>query len=438
MNRREVLRLGAGALAAWTGLAGGVALPDLAGAFAGRPPRETAEDEALWAQVRAQFELDPDWIVLVTVVRGVTPRAVRERTAAETARANAFRPRAAADPDWRARVRGKAAALIGARVDEVALTRNTTEGITTVIQGWPLTPGDEILTSSQEHAPYYGALALRAARDRVRIRQFHLPTPAPSPDEIVAGVERAMGPRTRLVMLCRVALSGQILPIREIAARVHARGAKLLVDGALAIGHVVNDVQAMGCDFFAGNFHKWGCGPRGTGLLYVKPELVERLPPLYGSITVERGRPVPQTRGRSMEKFEAFGGHPEAHFYGLEGALDFLAALGMERVQARLFALTRHWVEQARAIPGIRFAAQLDPALCAALMSWEIAGIDSRVLTARLRDLRIALGGTDPFGGFFGIPESAPRELILTNPGVFTTRDELDRFVAILSQEAKR
>jgi len=172
MDRREAILLGIGALAGWAGLSAGEELPNLP-RLPARQSREVAEAETFWATVRAQFELDPSWIVLVTVVRGVTPRAVRERTAAEAARQNAFRPRAVADPEWHARVRTKAAALIGAGSGEVALTRNTTEGITTVIQGWPLAAGDEILTSSQEHAPYLGTLALRAARDRLGVRQFH-------------------------------------------------------------------------------------------------------------------------------------------------------------------------------------------------------------------------------------------------------------------------
>jgi isopenicillin-N epimerase len=425
--RRDVLKLGLGALAACTGWTGGhgTAPPDVPPSSPLLP--EAGDDEAFWTQMRTRFELDPDWLVLATVVRGVTTRAVRERIAAESERQNAFRPRNPPDSEWRERLRGKVAALIGAAPQEVALTRNTTDGITAVLQGWPLNAGDEILTSSQEHSPYYGTLALRAGRDRVTVRSFHLPTPAASPQELAGAVEAALGPRTRLVLLCRVTLTGQILPIQEIAARVHARGARLLVDGALAVGHVANDVHAMGCDFFAGNFHKWACGPRGTGVLYVKSDLIECLPPLYG--------PEREDKGGSMEKFERFGGHPDAHFIALESALDALQAIGMERIQARLFALTRHWVEQARSIPGIRFAARLEPGLCASLMTWEVEGVDSGDLATRLRRQRIALGRTGRFAGFFGIPEAAPRELILTNTSLFTTRSELDRFVAILRRE---
>lgn len=412
--------------------------PGRADALAPIPPTSDpialAQDDDFWAGFRSQYELDPAWIVLSTVVRGVTTRAVRERAAAEAERLNRVTPRIVSDPEWFSRVRGKAARLIGAGPTEVALTRNTTDGITTVLLGWPLNPGDEILTSSGEHGHYYGTLAIRAARDRVGVRQFHLPTPAQSPAELVEAVVRALGPRTRLVLLCRVALTGQILPIREIAAAVHARGARLLVDGALSLGHVEHDVKAWDCDFFAGNFHKWAGGPRGTGIFYVRPDLVKTLMPLYGSVSQE-GAVVSRHDAPSMEKFEEYGGHPDWQFYGLEAALDLLQQLGFDRIRARLFELTRHWTSRAAALPGFRAAVSIDPALAASLVAWEVAGVSSDDLTRRLARHRISLGGSDLYAGFFGIPANAPRWLVLTNTAVFTTRAELDRFVRALERE---
>jgi cysteine desulfurase/selenocysteine lyase len=94
-------------------------------------------------------------------------------------------------------------------------------------------------------------------------------------------------------MIGQVVLTGQINPVRAIADRVHARGAKLLVDGVLGMGHVETDVVASDCDFYAAGFHKWGCGPRATAVFYVRPGLAERLPPLFGSGEMnERGEYV--------------------------------------------------------------------------------------------------------------------------------------------------
>lgn len=218
---------------------------------AGRSAEDLAVDEPFWTAVREAFEQTPGQANLVTVVRGVTPRVVRESIAAESERLNAFRPRAVSDPDWKERVRAKAAAFIGAAGEEVALLRNTTEGVTTVLLNWPLRPGDEILTSSTEHGPFYDTLAFRAARDGVVVRQFHLPAPASSLGAIADAVEAGMTPRTRLVLVGQMSLTGQILPVRAIAERVHARGARLLVDGVLALGQIPTDVKTMDCDFYA-------------------------------------------------------------------------------------------------------------------------------------------------------------------------------------------
>lgn len=414
--------------------AAGATLDQLGARAQAATPAALAQDEEFWLEVRERFELDPDWIVLATVVRGAITREVRERVEAEAARLHALRPRTTSDPDWRARVRAKAAALVGAGAERVALTRNTTEGVTTVLLHWPLRSGDEILTSSGEHGHYYGTLAIRAARDGVRTRTFHLPTPARSAGDLVDAVEQALGPRTRLVMLCRVTLTGQILPIRDIAERVHARGARLLVDGALSVGHVVDDVESWGCDFYAGNFHKWSSGPRGTGIFWVKSELVERLLPLYGSVT-QQGRRVPRHGAATMEKFEELGGHPTAHFYGLEAALDLLSTIGVDRIQARLYELTRYWTSELADLPGLRLAVRVDPSLAASLVAWEIAGTSSEELTGRLRRHRIVVGGSDLYDGFFGIPEDQPRWLTLTNTAIFTTRAELDRFAAAVRRE---
>lgn len=239
--------------------------------------RGAALDEAYWDEVRARFELRPDRINLVTVVRGVTTRANREIMAQATANMNAFRAMSP-DPDWRAGIVRKVATFVGADPADVALVRNTTEGVTTVLMNWPLDRGDEILTSSTEHGAFYDTLAQRAHRDGISVRQFHYPAPPNSPDAIVAAIEAAMTPRTKLVMIGHVVLTGLITPVRAIADLVHRRGARPLVDGVLAIGHVPVDVKAMDCDFDAAGFHKWGCGPRATAVFYVRPEFVARLP----------------------------------------------------------------------------------------------------------------------------------------------------------------
>jgi selenocysteine lyase/cysteine desulfurase len=385
---------------------------------AAQAPGDQSQDEAFWAGVRSQFELAPDYANLVTVVRGVTTKAVRERVSQETERRNVVRPGGTPLAEQRTTSRTKAAGLIGAQPNEIALVRNTTEGVTTVLMNWPLERGDEILTSSAEHGPFYDVLANRAKRDSVVIRRFHYPAPAPSPDAIVEALERAMTPRTRLVMIGHIVLTGQVNPVRAIADRVHARGALLLVDGVLAIGQIPTDVVAMDCDFYAAGFHKLACGPRATAVFYVRPSLVERLPALFAGY---RDSQAPMT------KFEGAGAHPEPHIIVLADALDFLTGIGLPRIQARMFYLTSRWLNRAQSLPGFRSPVRPEPEHVAGLVSWEVTGKTWEHVIGVLRQHRVLIGGTEHYSGFFGIPESAPRPLLIANAGVFTSVADVDR-----------
>jgi selenocysteine lyase/cysteine desulfurase len=298
---------------------------------------------------------------------------------------------------------------------------------------WPLKRGDEILTSSAEHGAFYDTVAARAARDGIVVRRFHYPAPTSSLDAITDALEQALTPRTKLVMIGQVVLTGQITPVRAIADRVHARGARLLVDGVLGIGHIPTDVRAMDCDFYAAGFHKFACGPRATAVFYVRPGLVEKLPPLFGAMDEDaEGRQRPLWDSSSMSKYERTGAHPEAHYFALGESLDFLSSIGVDRIQARLYALTARWLRPAQDLPGFRAAVALDPAHCAGLVAWEIAGRSGRDVGAVLRDHNVLVGGTDSYAGFFGIPVDRPRRLFIANAGLFTAPTDADRLFAAL------
>jgi isopenicillin-N epimerase len=344
------------------------------------------DDETFWAYVRLEFEFTPEFTNLVSVVRGNFTKANREIAFNEATRLNQL---SAPLPDlnYQRETRRKVASFIGASAENIALLRNTTQGVTTVLSNWPLKAGDEILTSSAEHGPFYDTLAQRAARDGVTIRQFHYPASVTSAQTILNAIDQALTPRTRLVMIGQVVLLGQINQVRPIADLVHSKGAKLLVDGVLGLGHVPTDVKAMDCDFYAAGFHKFACGPRATAVFYVRPDLVGQLPPLFGNLDEDdRGFPKPKWNSNSMDKYEVFGAHPEGQFYALPNAIDFISGIGVDRIQARYFYLTSRWMTRARRLPKFRAAVTLDPAHCAGLVAWELVGMDPSVVRKILRE----------------------------------------------------
>jgi isopenicillin-N epimerase len=428
-NRREMFQA-AMAFSVWPALRPFVTAQQIPGSIA-------PDDEVFWANVRAQFELVPEFVNLVSVVRGNFTRANREIAFDEATRLNRL-PAAHPDVKWQEDVRKKAAALIGASAENVALLRNTTEGVTTVLSNWPLRAGDEILTSSAEHGPFYDALAQRAARDHITIRQFHYPAPVTSQQSILDAVDHVLTPRTRLVMIGQVVLLGQINPVRAVADLVHRRGAKLLVDGVLGMGHIPTDVKQMDCDFYAAGFHKFACGPRATAVFWVRPDLVAQLAPLFGCLDEDdRGFRLPRWNSDSMKKYEVFGAHPEGQFYALGNAIDFLMGIGVERIQTRYFYLTSRWLTRTQHLTKFRSAVTLDPAQCAGLVAWELAGIPPSAVRAVLAENRVRVGRTESYAGFFGIPESAPRFLFITNAGPFTSTQDVDRLADTIEAAAR-
>lgn len=395
-----------------------------------------------WNQVRADFDLNPAYPQLSTVVSGLMPRPVRDEVVRLMDQSNQFRraPGSNELPEGRSalrqRVRERAADFIGANAETIVLTRNTTEGIATVVANLPLSPGDEIIASTHEHPPYYGLLRQRQRRDGVVVKTVSVPTPAASAGQIASSFEAAMTKRTKLVLLTHVALTGQIFPVREITSLARQRGAQVVVDGALAVGHIAVDVQEIGCDYYCGNFHKWASGPPGTGILYVHPDRLESLVPLFGSVLVDaNGTITSNENALDMGKFATVGRHPEYHFDALDILFDWHDRIGSKRREERLIDLANSWVRQASAIKGFRTVAA--PNLSSSLAAWEIIGRPSEGVAEHLwKRHGLVLGLTDPLSGLFG--EAGARPLLLTNTGLFTNESDLTRLLAGIADASSR
>jgi selenocysteine lyase/cysteine desulfurase len=248
-----------------------------------------------------------------------------------------------------------------------------------------------------------------------------------------------MTPRTRLVMVTHVSLCGHVLPIREIADEAHRRGARILVDGALSLGHVPTDVKALDADYYAAAFHKWMCGPTATGVFYVRSDLIAPLPPLFGSVTWdEAGADTSRHATSEIRKYESYGTHPAPMIESIIPVIDFHEAIGAERLRARLYYLKKYWIDRVAGLPRLRIATGSDPSVSCSLVAWEMEGIPSPALTLAFRTQdKIMLGGTEPYRGFFGIPDDKGRWIIVANTAMFTTLPELDRFVAALERVSR-
>ncbi|MGQ9630905.1 MAG: aminotransferase class V-fold PLP-dependent enzyme [bacterium] len=252
----------------------------------------------------------------------------------------------------RSRTRGKLAEMIGAKADEITLTRSTTEGMSLVARGFRWREGDEVITSNLEYPSGIVPWLYLQKEEGIRVRVVDLLDHG----DVAGRVRDAITSRTRLICLSHITYNtGEILPVEEVAEVARLRGIPFLVDGAQAVGHISVDVKAIGCDFYSFPGHKWLLGPIGTGALYGRAEMMERLTPLeFGSGSVEEYDLREKLRLKSPpHRFEAGSGN-FVDFAGLEASLDFLARFDRRFIWERIHNLAGLLRESVKKIPKVK------------------------------------------------------------------------------------
>ena len=273
--------------------------------------------------------------------------------------------------------KARLAAFVGTSPANVVFVTNVTLGMNMLAAGIRgLEPGDEILSTNTEYGAVDRIWECAAERRGLTIRRVALPLVPESHDQIVQAFERGIGPRTRLVYFCHVTTGGVVMPAQRICRLARERGVLTAIDGAHAPGMVPVDLDAMGCDYYTGNGHKWLCAPKGTGFLYAAPAVQARLAPFIVGWGWTRGQET------FLGNFENPGVHNPAPFLGLGEAVDFMRDIGLDAVMARGRALAGRARECLTAIEGVR---SLAPA--AAEFSCPMANylLPAGVAEARLR-----------------------------------------------------
>lgn len=344
-----------------------------------------------WPAIRAQFPVTERCVYLNAGWSGPSSRDV---VAAMWQRLEREAYDGPTSPDVRyekamlvRRARHGFASLIGADDDEVALTYTTTEGVNTVLRGLGLGVGDEVLTCTLEHNAVMVPAYVSRLRDGVEIKIVRFPSRDETAASMLDAFERAMTPRTKLLLLSHIsATRGTRLPMRDICAMAHARGALVAVDAAQSAGHIAFDVREMGCDFLALPGHKWLLGPDGAAALYVRRELIERLQPLAVVHGASRRYDFDgnfEYANDTIRKFELTT-HSGPVLAGLAASLDMVAGAGMPAVEARCMALADRFVAGARAIEGVRITTPLDASVRSAMVTFAVRDYNPHETVAAL------------------------------------------------------
>ena len=312
--------------------------------------------------------------------------------------------------------RAAIAAVLVADVDEIALTHATTDGMNVATWAVDWKPGDRAVTTNHEHAGGFGPLV--AVRDRFGVEVTVADIGDGGDDaRTLDALDAAITPRTRLVTVSHVLwTTGARLPLAEIAEIAHARGARLAVDGAQAVGAIPVDVHATGADAYAVAGQKWLLGPEGSGAVWIDPSFVaEAAQPYAGWFSFERAAgPTDTALHRSARRFEASNWYHPA-VVGLARSVGWLSMfVGLAWIHERGAAMARTAADGLAAIPGVELLTPRDR--MATLVTFRIAGWPAEAALTELAGRTFVIARTIPV-----------LDAIRLSVGCFTTQDELRR-----------
>ena len=401
-------------------------------------PEETAGNEDFWREVQQAFTLDRTLINLNNGGVCPSPRTVLEAQKRFLDISN----QAPVHFMWRVlepgveSVRTQLAGLLGCDREEVAITRNASESLQICQLGIDLQRGDEVVTTTHDYPRMLDTWEQRVRREGITLTRVPFPVP-PKQSELVSLVERAITPRTKVVHLCHVTnLSGHIFPVREICDLARARGIRTIVDGAHAFAHFPFRIADLGCDYYGVSLHKWLLAPVGTGLLWMRRDLIKDTWPL---------QPAGVKLTEDIRKFEEIGTHPAATHNAIAEAVAFHQTIGTERKLARLRYLRDRWVNRLTALPNVRMNTHLSPAVSCGLANARVLGVDSgrlgEPLWDRHRIIVVPIKHAPPANAWRA-PEHRDTDFawegIRVTPNVYTMLEEVDRFADAVEAVARK
>ena len=388
-------------------------------------PHELAREEDYWSQIQRAFDVDRTRINFNN--GGVAPcpshvldQMIRDLRFSNEMPAlhmwNVLEPRVES-------VRRDLARDFGCDPEELAITRNASEGMETLILGIDLKRGDEVIVTDQNYGRMLTAWDQRARREGVVVKSVSFKVPLPSPAYFVERLRGAITPQTRVIEFPHIVnVTGQILPVREVMELARPLGIEVFIDGAHSYAHFPFTRDELHCDYFACSLHKWLMAPIGTGFLYVRKSKIKSIWPLMAAGA---------SQAEDIRKYEEIGTHPAANHNAIGAALAFHRGIGVERKAARLRYLRNRWVKPLLAAsPRVKVWTPLDDdsASCGITLV-NIEGVDPGKLGAHLMDkhgILVTPMGHKDFRG------------LRVTPNIYATLEEIDTFGEIMQRVAEK
>src|SRR2546427_1261616 len=391
--------------------------------IAHRPPEQAGMDEDYWSTIQNAFTVTRGIVNLNNGGVSPSPRIVTEalvRYIWQQEDATAYTMWQILEPQSET-IRTGLAELFGCDREEIAITRNASESLETLLLGYDLKSGDEVLTTTQDYGRMLTTIRQREQREGIKLNLIKIPIPPKNVNEITAAFERAITPRTRLIQIAhQINITGQITPVKAVCQMARSRGIETIVDGAHSFAQFDFKQKDLSCDYFGTSLHKWLYAPKGTGLLYVKRDKIAKVWPLFAAEEKQKS---------DIRKFEEIGTHSAAPKLAIGEALLFHNGIGGRRKEARLRYLSRYWMDRLKDIPKVRFNTSFDPAQMCAIANVQIDGLDQTKVGAYLFDKHHIIATPIIHEEFQGLR---------ITPNLYTTLPELDRFCEVMATIARK
>ncbi len=385
-------------------------------------PADIAKDESYWFEIQQGYTADRSMINLNNGGVSPSPAVVQDAMKRHLDFSNtspAYSMWRILEPQ-REPVRRRLARFHGCDPEEIALTRNASEGLQICQNGFDLEPGDEVLTTTQDYGRMINTFKQRECRDGIVMKQFKIPIPAEDDDEVVRLFKKGITSKTKLILMCHmINVTGQILPVKKIVRMARKKGIPVIVDGAHTFAHFDFNAADLDCDYYASSLHKWLCAPHGTGLLYVKKDKIADLWPMQAPGECEMD---------DIRKFEEIGTHPAANYLAIGDALTFHQGIGSKNKEARMVYLRNRWAEPLLESDRIRLHTSLKPRKACGIATVEVEGIDTHDVAKHL---------WDKYRIFVVAIKHPEFEGCRVTPHVYTTIEEIDRFTDAMTDIVK-
>ncbi len=341
-------------------------------------PTELAADEDYWSIIQQAYTVSSTIINLNN--GGVSPSPKVVQDAVE--RYNNLSNEGPSYYMWRILDQGreplreKLAGLAGCDKEEIAVDRNATEALNTVIFGLDLKRGDEVIGTKQDYPNMINAWKQRQEREGIIYKQISFNFPIENDEEIVLAYEKAITSKTKIIHVTHIInWIGQIMPVKKMADMAHQHGIEVICDGAHSFGLLDFTIPDLGCDYFGTSLHKFLSAPIGSGMLWIKKDKIEKIWPL-----VCNDKP----KSTDIRKFETLGTRSFPIEQGIGEAINFHLAIGSKRKEERIRYLKNYWAEKVKDIPKVKIHTSLQSKYSCAICGISIDGMTPGELDSAL------------------------------------------------------